>query len=38
MEMDKPALLEIAKEMGLDVTARNSAHTLRDAIQNHLSN
>lgn len=37
MTMNKSALLELSKEMGLEFTARNSVQTLRDGIYAHVN-
>lgn len=36
-EMDKPALLEYAKDLGLDIHGRTSEEKIKEQIQNHLA-
>lgn len=37
LDLDKPELLAMAIEMELEVTGRNSAQTIRDAIMAHVT-
>lgn len=37
MDLDKPELLAMAIEMELDVSGRNGAQTIRDAIMKHVT-